>query len=197
MREQRACRTFAEGDVPDEDIATMLEAATHAPSAENLQPWIFIVVRDAAQRAALADVARRLWDGGGRAYAEATLSPRLLAEVDAATTAGFGGASVLIVVGGDTRRGVHRRMLGSSIFPAVQNLLLAAGALGYGSALTTLATLAPDDVRAIVGLPDEVEPMAVVPVGRPARPLGPPRREPLTAKTHLDRFGNPFVGPAS
>lgn len=80
------------------------------------------------------------------------------------------------------------------MFPAVQNLLLAAGALGYGSAMTTLAAQDPGALATAVGLPEKVRPLAVVPIGRPAAPLGPPRRRPLVDVAHLDRFGTPFSG---
>jgi nitroreductase len=189
---QRACRSFAPDPVPDEALERMLEAATHAPSAENSQPWVFVVVRDPEVRDALSAVARRQWHAGGREHAAGRLEPGLLAEVDESIAAGFGGAPVIVVVAGDITTGTPRRALPSSVFPAVQNLLLAATALGYGSALTTLASYAPDDVRAAVGLPEGVEPLAVVPLGRPARALGPPRRAPVAAKAHLDRHGVPF-----
>jgi nitroreductase len=82
--------------------------------------------------------------------------------------------------------------LPSSVLPAVQNLLLAAAALGYGSALTTLATMAASELGSLLELPEGVEPLAVVPIGRPARPLGPPRRLPVPAKAHRERYGQPF-----
>jgi nitroreductase len=189
---QRACRSFTDDDVPDGELAKMLEAAVHAPSAENAQPWVFVVVRDPARRAAIADLTRRLWEDHARASAEARLDSRLLADVDRATAAGFGGAPVLVVVAGDTRGGTSRRALPSSVLPAVQNLLLAAAALGYGSALTTLATYATAELGSLLELPEGVEPLAVVPIGRPARPLGPPRRLPVPAKAHLERYGQPF-----
>jgi nitroreductase len=189
---QRACRSFADEDVPDDDLVRMLDAAVHAPSAENAQPWVFVVVREPARRAAVADLTRRLWEGGARASVEARLDRRLLDEVDRATASGFGGAPVLVVVAGDTRGGTPRRALPSSILPAVQNLLLAAAALGYGSALTTLATFAAPELRSLLELPEGVEPLVVVPVGRPARPLGPPRREPVGVKAHRERYGEPF-----
>ncbi len=72
--------------------------------------------------------------------------------------------------------------------PAVQNLLLAANALGYGSALMTLVTVAAAELRELVGLVDGIEPMAIVPIGRPARPLGAPRRISVGDKTYLDRY---------
>jgi nitroreductase len=188
---QRACRAFADTPVPDDDIERMLTAATHAPSAENTQPWVFVVVRDAARRAQLADVTRRLWAGGARAYVEDRLAPSLLADVDGGVERGFGGAPVIVLVAADETRGVHPRAVGSSIFPAVQNLLLAANALGYGSALTTL-TAAADELRALFDLPVTVTPMAIVPIGRPARPLGRPRRRAAAESTHRDRYGQPW-----
>jgi len=189
---QRACRWFTADDVSDADVERMLGVATHAPSAENLQPWMFVVVRDAEVRRQVDDLARRHWDGGGRAYAEARLTPSMLHDADAAIVAGHGGAPVLVIVAGDGRD-LPRRVLASSVFPAVQNLLLAAAALGYGSALTTIAAVDRAALGAVIALPDGVEPMALVPIGRPARPLGPPRREPVATKAHSDRFGTPFA----
>lgn len=99
---------------------------------------------------------------------------------------------MLVVVAGDGRDGASKALLASSVYPAAQNLLLAAAALGYGSSMTTLAAQAPDALGALVGLPDDVRPFAVVPIGRPATPLGPPRRCPLREVAHLEVFGAPF-----
>lgn len=192
LRSQRACRTFSSDPVSDADLETMLEAATHAPSAENRQPWIFVVAREST-RDAIADLTGRVWEMGGRSHSEETLSPALFAEVNVFFGAGYGGAPVLIVVAGDGRAGTSTALLSSSIYPATQNLLLAASALGYGSAMTTLAAQVPAELAAIVGLPEGVRPFGVVPIGRPARPLGPPRRRPVTEVAHRDRYGAPFT----
>jgi nitroreductase len=72
----------------------------------------------------------------------------------------------------------------------VQNLLLAANALGLGSALTTMGIFRGPEVQAITGLPAALVPMAIVPVGWPASPLGPPTRIPVEEKAHRERFGN-------
>ncbi len=105
---------------------------------------------------------------------------------------GIAGAPVLVVVCGDTRL-TFAAALDASIFPAVQNLLLAAHALGLGSTLTTLPVLGGGE------LADAARP---APRGRAARrrpprpppePLGPPRRRPLSEKAHLDRYGTPFA----
>ena len=184
---QRACRAFAPDPVPADDVTRMIEAATHAPSAENSQPWLFSVVRSTAARAAVDDLTRRIWEGGGRAHAESSVGPRLLAEVDrffgGDAGGGYGGAPVLIVVAGDSTAVLSPELLPSSVYPAIQNLLLAAAALGYGSAMTTLATHAAKQLQAAVGLAEHMVPMAVIPIGRPARTLGPARRKPPSEVT--------------
>jgi nitroreductase len=186
---QRACRAFSDVPVADADIAQLLAAATYAPSAENRQPWEFVVVRDRAVRAAIGDLTRRAWETYGRSISEQRLSPELLAEVDRGATGGVAAAPVNIVVCADTERGLEATVP-SSIFPAVQNLLLAATALGLGSALTTITTSFRSQLGALCELPAHVVPVAVVPVGWPARPLGPPRREPFVRHTHRERYGN-------
>jgi nitroreductase len=185
---QRACRAFGDAPVSDDEIAQLLTAATHAPSAENRQPWEFVVVRDATARAAIGDLTRRAWEAHGRAFSETRLSPKLLAEVDRGATGGIAAAPVHIVVCADIERGLEVTVA-SSIFPAVQNLLLAATAIGLGSALTTITTSFRSELAALLGLPPHVVPVAVVPVGRPAKPLGRPRREPFADHTHREQYG--------
>jgi nitroreductase len=188
---QRACRTFSDAAVVDADIGALIAAATHAPSAENRQPWEFVVVRDASTRAAIGDLTRRAWAAHGRAFSAARLSPELLADVDRGATGGVAAAPVNVVVCADIVRGLEATVP-SSIFPAVQNLLLAATAVGLGSALTTIATSFRAELGALLDLPAHVVAVAVVPVGWPARPLGPPRREPFEQHTHRERYGRPW-----
>ena len=152
---QRACRSFSPEPVDDDAIGLMLTAATFAPSAENKQPWEFVVVRDDATRAAIGDLSRRAWEENGRAFSERRLTPEMLADVDHGATGGVANAPVNIV----------------------------------GSALTTITTALRSEMQAILGLPEHVWPIALVPVGHPARPLGPPRRAPFTEHTHRERYG--------
>jgi nitroreductase len=189
---QRACRAFRDDPVPDELIARVLDAATFAPSAENSQPWAFVVVRDATVRERIGDLTQRAWEEHGREHSATRLTPEVFADVSRGATGGISAAPVLVVVAHDTNRGL-RATVGSSIYPAIQNLLLAATALGLGSALTTITTVFADELRARVGMPDAVLPVAVVPLGFPARPLGPPRRDPFATHTHRDQYGTPWT----
>lgn len=185
---QRAHREFSDAPVDDAVIVQLLRAATFAPSAENRQPWEFVVVRDPARRQAIAEVARRAWLGGARDMERDRLPPALFADVDRGMTSGFGTAPVWIVVCADNDRGL-RVSAPASIFPAVQNLLLAATALDLASTLTTLAAAFEADLRDLLGLPEHVAPMAAIPVGHPLQRLGPPRREPAELHTHRERYG--------
>jgi nitroreductase len=191
VRTQRAHRAFTAEAVPDELVERLLEAATYAPSAENTQPWVFIVVRDSTARARIGELNRQAWEGGGREFSRPRLSPEVFAKVEAGATGGIANAPVLVVVCADTSRCVEA-VLESSVWPAVQNLLLAAHALGLGSALTTITTVFGDELRSLLALPDPVRPLGVVPLGWPAKQLGPPRREPVAEKTFRERYGMPW-----
>lgn len=184
-RRQRAHRRFDQREVPDELVEDVLRAACAAPSVGNLQPWEFVVVRDAELRAEVGRIVAERWHAGGRAWAEAALAPPVTADVDEGATGGMLTAPVLVVVCGDTDR-CPADALGSSVYPAVQNLLLAATAAGLGSALTTLA--AGGELARLLGLPASVRTMAVIPLGWPARALGPGRRDPLEDHLHRDRW---------
>jgi nitroreductase len=187
---QRACRDYASAPVDDNTIAAILVAASHAPCADNKQPWVFVVVRDPRTQKAIHDLSEAGWVGAGRDRSETRLEPHLFKEVDYGFAGGgFRTAPVLVVVCVDLARGM-RATVGSSIFPCVQNLLLAAAAYGLGSALTTLVAQFADEMRALLDLPDHVVPQAVIPLGVPAHPLGSPRRDPIADHTHRDRYGN-------
>ena len=189
---QRACRAFSDEPVPDDVVDRVLKAATFAPSAENRQPWAFVVVRGPACRSLIGELTRKAWEGGGRQHSATRLSPGLMADVDQGATGGVASAPVVVVVCGDANL-AHPRTMEASVFPAVQNLLLAATALGLGSALTTLPLAFSAELGDALALPEHVRPMAVVPLGWPARALGPPRRQPVAAKAHRERYGAGWI----
>ena len=187
-RNQRAHRELLPDPVPEELIEKILETATFAPSARNLQPWHFVVVQDAAVREQIADAARAAWEG----FARATTTDQTTAgfkAVDEWAMGGLGVAPVIIVLCADTTK-MPLEQMGSSIYPAAQNVLLAAAALGLGSLMSNLPLYAPEGSLAkTLGLPDHIVPQATLPIGYSARKLGPPRRDPFSAHTSRDHFG--------
>ncbi len=184
LRTQRAYRELRPDPVPAELIDRVLKAATHAPSAENTQPWEFIVITDEATRQQIGALTEKMWDRGGREHA-AHLEPALRDAVERWATGGLAEAPVHIVVCGDASK-VTPELLPSSVYPAVQNLLLEAIDCGLGSLLSTLPVHAGPAFTTLLGLPAHIVPMALVPIGYPARPLGRPRRKPPSV--HRDRW---------
>ena len=188
---QRAHRFLEPDHVPEADIERILDAAIRAPSAQNTQPWQFVVVQDPQVRQMIANATREAWVGFAREYSRPAVDTYQWTDTDTWAMEAFSDAPVIIVVCGDTQA-MDAGLLGSSIFPAAQNILLGALALGYGSLLSTLPTFGP--VGELLGLPANLIPMAVIPIGRPARRLGPPKRVPFADKTHRDRFGQSWAG---
>src|SRR5947209_11171317 len=191
VHRQRACRDFTTADVPDDLLAQVLDGATFAPSAENKQPWEFVVVKEEGTRTRIVELTKQVWEGGARDYEEKHLDARILADVDKGTAEGFARAPVVVVVCGNAEN-AFESTLPSSVYPATQNLLLAATAIGLGSALTTLATAMANELADTLQLPATVKSMAVVFLGWPAKKLGPPKRMSFRDKTHRDRFGQHF-----
>jgi nitroreductase len=195
----RAIRRFKPDPVPDDLIARVLDAAIRAPSGGNSQPWSFVVVKDASLRRQVAEYYRRSWnDAYGtpeRAEARATAigrvyqSAQYLAEHMAEAPVFI--MPCIAVPGGRSSFGT-----GSSIYPAVQNLMLAARGLGLGTVLTSLHKRYEAQVKALLGIPEGVETAALIPLGYPAEGVrfGPVNRRPVNEVTYVDRWGNAFPG---
>jgi nitroreductase len=179
---QRAVRHFTGKDVPDDLVARLLRVATRAPSARNAQPWRFIVVRDREVKRQLGALFDEL---GQRMYGAA--SPERTPWED---------VPVLIVVCSEREAfgagEAAATALGASIYPAVQNLLLAAQAAGLGAVLTTRWKAREEQLRPILGLPESLAVHAIIPVGWPDQRYGRNRRRPISEVTYGDRFGDPW-----
>ncbi|MDG2026594.1 MAG: nitroreductase family protein [Acidimicrobiales bacterium] len=186
---QRAHRSFTDTPVDEATITDILELATRAPSAQNTQPWHFVVVQDADRRAEVWELASRLWEMGAKDATDGKVDDHMKSDVEQAVLGGFAAAPVSVVVCADTDLWPGN-LMDSSIWPAIQNIMTAATAHGLGSALTTIGTILVDDLRAILKLPDSMEPKAVIPIGHPAKTLGSSRREPVRDHAHREEFGN-------
>jgi nitroreductase len=187
----RAMRRLKTDDVPDDLIWKVLEAAIRAPSGGNRQPWSFMVIRNAETKEKLGAWYLEAWNAtygqaketvtadapGARMYGSADHLANHLAEVP-----------VLILA--MVRSGaVGTSPSGSYIYPAVQNLMLAARALGLGTTLTTLHRAHEADVKALLGIPDEIETMALIPMGWPEGKFGMGPRKPVEDVTYWESWG--------
>ena len=200
MRTQRAVRRLRTDPVDDETIAAVLELAVRAPTGSNAQSWEFIVIRDGDVKHQLARLNRQAFSiyrrvAKGRARGDLRAA-RMLAAVQWQADH-FENAPVIVVAclhGRPGPTGIGRASFYASIFPAVQNLLLAARSVGLGATLTTLPLWNRTLVRRTLGLPSGVTPCAVIPMGWPMRGgYGPTTRRPISEVLHVDRFGNrPF-----
>ena len=85
------------------------------------------------------------------------------------------------------------RLSGSSIFPAVQNILLACRAMGLGATLTTVCSLHEEELKPVLNLPEDISTYALIPIGYPMGKFGPVRRIPVEDITCLNRWGNHFA----
>jgi len=176
---QRAVRAFTSQPVDDATITKILEAAVRAPSSQNGMPWRFVVVTDQGQKDALSKVYERCYDGVYGAGAPARADGRQP----------WSAVPVLIATCVEAPNGRTSMMTGASVYPAVQNLMLAARALGLGSVLTTLWRRENDAIRAVLGVPEGWEIAAITPLGYTDQPLGRSKRPPIAAFTYRDRWG--------
>ncbi|HSZ14479.1 MAG TPA: nitroreductase family protein [Solirubrobacteraceae bacterium] len=213
MRCAPTTRRFKPDPVPTEVLARALENARFAPSGGNRQGWRVIVVRDAERRVALRD----LYLPGWRAYMEQTGGAAVLADpdaFDAAIVRRVRGANeyaerlhevpVHLVVGvrlpdlAVTDAELPRQSIvgGASVYPFVQNLLLALRAEGLGAAMTTLLVPAEAEVKRLLAIPGEVALAAHIGVGHRADPW-PKRlaRKPVEEFAFAERYGDPLSPP--
>jgi len=175
---QRAVRSFSDRPVDDDDITKILQAAVRAPSSQNGMPWRFVVVRDQAQKDALSEVYERCFAG---VYGDA-------APARAAGRQPWSEVPALIAICVEAPNGRTSMMTGASVYPAFQNLMLAARTLGMGTVLTTLWRRENDKVREILGIPEGWEIAAITPLGYPATSFGRSKRPPIRDFVHYDRW---------
>ena len=196
----RAMRRLKPDPVPDDLIRKIIEAGLCAPSGGDVQHWRFIVVKDPELKRQIQTRYKRALDQLMPRYRAAPPPPgkteaqklRMLAAVEYLTEH-FHEAPVLIVccLAGDFAKSIGlEKMSGASIYPAVQNMLLAARALGLGATLTTRHLLHEKEVNEVLGLPANAETFAIIPVGYPMGRFGPVSRQPIEKVTFLDRWGN-------
>jgi nitroreductase len=198
--------------VPDGLVWKVLDAAIRAPSGGNTQPWRFLVIRDAETKRFIQERYRRGWDRYVQANLKAAAEAAVpMTDAEAAARAKMIGAAthladhlheapVMLLVCMQPRKmdlppdpesqPPSPAALYASIFPAVQNILLACRAHGLGATLTTLHLLYERAIKTKLGIPDEIETVALIPIGWPVGKFGPTTRAPVETLTYWDRWGS-------
>jgi nitroreductase len=220
MYTARSLRHFKPDPVPDALITRVIDAAIRASSGGNTQHWSFIVVRDAEVKRQLAALYRKASDYASAVYASRPRPAHLTDEQYRQFLSNSGylwdhmeDAPVILVPclakrepperaslpdSVQARYDAHlanlQRISGSSIYPAVQNIILACRGLGLGTVITTNHILYEDEVKAVLGVPDTVATFALMPIGYPTRKYGPLTRKPVAEVTFADRWGAAWPG---
>lgn len=195
----RTIRRFTDDPVDDHALRRCLEAATWAPNGANGQAWRFVVLRSPEQRAAVAEAARRALEVIEPVYGMTRPDPdddsrrarNNRATYELHDRAGERTSVLFCTYGYDT---ASELLLGGSIYPALQNFVLAARALGLGTCLTSWASYGGEPLlREAVGIPDDWLLAGHVVVGWPRGKHGPVRRRPLADVVDLDRWDEAAV----
>ena len=192
MYTQRAIRNFTPDPVSDEVVTTILDAAVRAPNGGNTQRWNFLVIRDGETKKRFGEWYLDAWTGlvTDMNLEQTSVQPYRPSML----TQNREDILVLILACLDSPtppHGPNSLTPGSSIYPAVQNIMLAARALGLGTVLTTLHTKFEDEVKALLGIPATVSTAALIPLGYPAQGerFGGGRRRPSAEVTFHEYWG--------
>lgn len=194
----RAIRRYLPDPIGDEDLATILWHAGRAPSGSNRQMFRFVVLRDgpvAVQaKALLGRCFRDGWNAkrSGDGYTDGSGADNDSPKARMARTmqhfVDHFEETPVVILACLVRYRRPTPTEGGSVYPAVQNLLLAARALGYGGVITGWHREVEDELRELIGIPDGVAIHATIPLGRPAGRHGPVRRRPLGEVVYEDRW---------
>ncbi len=199
MRTQRAIRRLKPDPVDDALVLQLIELALKAPTGSNAQNWEFIIVKDPVVKGKLARLNRQAWGiygGLGRWMVRRSGDQAMERIMNAVQWQADHFEDTPVVVVACLKAMIPiwppaaTASLYGSIFPSVQNLLLAARAAGLGAALITLPLWSKFLARRALGLPWSISPCAVIPLGWPKGKYGPTTRRPVGEVVSLDRYGN-------
>ncbi len=201
MQTTRSMRRLKPDPVPDELIRKILEAGACAANGGNTQRWRFLVIKDPAIKKAVQVWYKKAFDEViGPRYASSAPPPGVTAEryqrqhgAVEYLTEHFHEAPVWIVACIEDKSPPNR-VSGASIYPAVQNMLLATRALGLGSTLTTRHLLYEKEAEAAMGLPEGVHSYAILPIGYPMGKFGSVGRGALADIVYQDKWGQTYPG---
>ncbi len=198
LQSTRAIRRYKDEPIPEHVLRDILFAATRAPSGSNRQPFRFVVLTDSdkarAAKALVAKGAQAVWQGKRKndqydqrsGQDKASPKARLARTMDHYVD-NFHNVPALILPCLVRYRDPNP-MEGASVYPAVQNLLLAARALGYGGVITGFHSMVQDELKALLCIPSEVFIACTVTLGKPEGNHGPVRRRPMSELVYQDEW---------
>lgn len=189
MQTCRAMRYLRSDPVDDDLLEQVITAATWAPSPGNSQGRDFVVVKDAAKKALIGDAIARVMTPAVAAMERPDRTHRLMLDGTAHLVETLKNCPALILVCGKTVYPYHaprESFVWSSIYPAAQNLIVAARALGLGTVFTTFHGTAEPVIRETLAIPDDVHIGCLIPIGWPAAEFGPVKRVGFDAVVHVD-----------
>lgn len=198
METQRAVRKVLPDEVDDAIVVRCIELALRAPTGSNGQNWEFIVVKDQGVKKAFATQYRRMFAlysrAGERVVANDESMQKVLRSVKWQVEH-FEEIPVIVVpcLSGAQRfvpSNISKSSHYGSVYPSVQNLLLAARSMGLGASLITMPLWNTFYARKVLELPLSVQPVCMVPMGWPQGRYGPTTRKPVSEVAHLNKFGN-------
>jgi len=196
----RAMRRLHPDPVPEDQLLRLVDAANQAPSGRNFQRARWIIVRDDQQKQRIAELNRRASEDAAREQAEhAEPLPhhdvdrrrRMWAAVLWQSEHMHEAPAIIVACAVLDHPGEDPNRYASSIWPGIQNLLLAARATGLGAVPTTYALRFRDELHEVLGLPDGVAAQAIIPIGFPIGNFGPVTRRPVNEVTTFDRWDGP------
>lgn len=208
MFSTRSMRRLRPDPVPDEVIYKILDAGIRAASGGNTQHWRFVVVTDPQIKRQIHQVYQKGWNEVQAMYQNRPAPPHMEGGkfrrlLDAASYLAEHLAEVPVLLFACLKErpmppqlaAKLARLSGSSIYPAVQNMLLACRAFGLGATLTTVCSLYEDEIKAVLNLPHDVSTYALLPIGYPQGKFGPVQRMAVEEVTCVDGWGTAFTKP--
>ncbi|AKK30535.1 nitroreductase family protein [Mycobacterium sp. EPa45] len=197
MSTATAVRRYRPEPVGDDVLDRCLQAASWAPSGGNGQPWKFVVIRSQDMRDVITAAAHSTWEVMKDFYQipddHGADDPKTRVLRTMAEHMQIGGAAPeLVLFCVQPQRGTTELQQAGSIFPAVQNFLLAARAQGLGAAITLWHGQCDAELRTAIGIPADWKIATLLTVGWPRGGHHPVRRKPLSKAAVLDRWDQPW-----
>ena len=186
----RALRRFTNDPVSDEDLYQVIDAAIRAPAGGNMQIWHFLVVRDQEKRKKIGEIYWDTWKSYGKQYVDDPSNidklPRQMRLVVRSTddlARHIADVPVHLFVCGPAQSG-------GTLYPAIQNALLACRAIGLGSVVTAFHRGHDKKLQELLGIPDDMVAHALLPIGWPSDKIGPVSRRPVRKVVSIDSWGS-------